>query len=151
MTNQLRNNGRNTTARVIAAFVCMTNVALCQAPQPRPSATRIVGMEYPGAARLAFLQGAVDLVATISPDGTVGEIRVLSGPPLLATPAKETLSKWRFAGRAAPAGQCEAKFVFSFVLLPGTCNSGSHCPSEFQVDLPDSVRVSAQPFNAIPN
>jgi Gram-negative bacterial TonB protein C-terminal len=106
-------------------------------------------MEYPVLARLAFLERTVDLVATISREGTVVAVRVMSGPPVLATPAKETLSKWRFTGCASPTGQCEAKLVFSFVLLPGSCTSGSHCPSEFEVDLPDKVLVRAQPFKAI--
>jgi outer membrane biosynthesis protein TonB len=149
MLNQVRRSARSTTALAIAATFCLTAAAMCQAPQPGVSATRIVAMEYPPFARMAYLRGTVDLVATISREGTVAAVRVVSGPPMLATPAKENLSKWRFTGCASPTGQCEAKLVFSFVLLPGSCDSDSHCPSEFEVDLPNKVLLRAQPFKAI--
>lgn len=127
--------------------------AMCgfgQAPQPGVSAKRIVGMEYPPFARMAVLQGKVELAAAISPDGTVKSIRVLSGPGPLASPAKETLSKWLFLGCGSQASECEVRFVFTFV-LSGACTPGARCPTEFQVDLPDKVLVKAAAYNAVIN
>jgi len=121
-----------------------------QAPQPGVSAKRIVGMEYPPFARMAVLQGKVELAAAISPDGTVKSIRVLSGPGPLASPAKETLSEWLFLGCGSQASECEVRFVFTFV-LSGACTPGARCPTEFQVDLPDKVLVKAAAYNAVIN
>jgi hypothetical protein len=72
----------------------------------------------------------------------------VSGPEPLAGPAKETLSRWRFTGCPSSAGGCESRFVFTFV-LSGSCNPGSRCPTEFQVDLPDKVLVKSMLFDSL--
>jgi len=131
--------------RMIVLLVCLTSAAVSQAPPAPISAKRIVAMEYLWFGRMAHIQGSVDLVATISREGAVTGVRAVSGPPLLAEPAKETLSKWQFTGCVA-AGGCEARFVFSFA-LSGTCSEGSRCPSEFELDLPDKVLVKSGVFD----
>jgi hypothetical protein len=102
-------------------------------------------MEYPWFARMAVLQGAVDLVATISRAGEVEQVRVVSGPEPLATPAKLTLSKWQFMPCNSPKGECTLRFTFLFI-LEGSC-SPSRCPSDFTVDLPDKITVKSKVFN----
>lgn len=49
---------------------------------------------YPELARKARQQGTVRLAATISEDGTVGELRVISGPPLLVEAAIAAVKQW---------------------------------------------------------
>src|ERR1700735_379200 len=138
---------RNRVARglvpAITFLLGAASAANCQEPKPPPPAPRrVVGMEYPWFARMAALQGSVELAATITPDRSVGKIQVLSGPGPLATPAIENLSKWKFT----PCGRCEARFVFSFALA-GKCKI-SHCPTEFVVDFPDKVTVKSQTFDS---
>jgi hypothetical protein len=92
----------------------------------------------------------VELVATISPDGAVAAIRTVSGPEPLARPAREVLSKWQFVSCASRSGNCEAKFVFSFALT-GSCEAGTRCPTEFEVDLPGKVKVTSKAISDVMN
>jgi TonB family protein len=62
--------------------------------------------EYPEAARQAGVQGTVVLDAVVNPDGTVAQVKVLSGPQVLAQAALDAVRWWRYEpysvnGRAA--------------------------------------------------
>jgi periplasmic protein TonB len=56
--------------------------------QPRP--------EYPPLAKMARIQGSVRLEAVISKDGTIQDLKVLSGHPLLVKTALEAVQRWRY-------------------------------------------------------
>jgi protein TonB len=56
--------------------------------QPRP--------EYPPLAKMARIQGTVRLEAIISRDGTIQDLKVLSGHPLLVKSALEAVQRWRY-------------------------------------------------------
>lgn len=56
--------------------------------QPKP--------EYPPLAKMARIQGTVRLEAIISKDGTIQDLRVLSGHPLLVKSALEAVQRWRY-------------------------------------------------------
>jgi periplasmic protein TonB len=51
---------------------------------------------YPSFARLSHREGTVELRATISTDGMVRDVQVLSGDPVLAQAAREAVAQWRF-------------------------------------------------------
>jgi TonB family protein len=110
---------------------------------------RIVGMSYPRLAHIPGIQGTVRLIARVSQEGTVQTVQVASGHPLLAGEASETLSKWVFAGCASIHGNCEIEVTFLFVLI-GNCDISS-CPTEFLVDLPNTVTVRSKLPNGIAN
>jgi TonB family protein len=109
-----------------------------QAPEAPICVKRVVAMEYPSPARMGRIQGRVVLAATISSKGMVARVRTVSGEALLAIPASDVLSRWRFAGCAG--GGCDINVTFSFS-LSGTCVVGSACPTDFVADLPDRVEV----------
>ncbi|MBI4164892.1 MAG: TonB family protein [Acidobacteria bacterium] len=52
--------------------------------------------EYPPLAKVARIQGTVRLEAIISRDGTVQDLKVLSGHPLLVKAALEAVQRWRY-------------------------------------------------------
>jgi protein TonB len=52
--------------------------------------------EYPPLAKMAHIQGIVRMEVVIGRDGTVQDIKVLSGHPLLIEPALEAVSRWRY-------------------------------------------------------
>jgi len=52
--------------------------------------------EYPQLARMARIEGAVELEAVISKDGTIQELKVLRGHPLLVKAALEAVRRWRY-------------------------------------------------------
>jgi protein TonB len=56
--------------------------------QPKP--------EYPPLAKMARIQGTVRLEAVISRDGTIQDLRVVSGHPLLVKSAIEAVQRWRY-------------------------------------------------------
>ena len=56
--------------------------------QPKP--------EYPPLAKMARIQGTVRLEAIISRDGTIQDLRVVSGHPLLVKAAMEAVQRWRY-------------------------------------------------------
>ncbi len=57
---------------------------------------RSVEPSYPTLARQMKVQGAVVLQALIGSDGLIQDLRVVSGPGILATAAQEAVRQWRF-------------------------------------------------------
>lgn len=60
------------------------------------SLVRRVQPAYPQLARSARVQGPVVIFAVISKDGSIENLRVVSGHPLLAQAAKDAVSQWRY-------------------------------------------------------
>jgi periplasmic protein TonB len=58
--------------------------------------THSVKPGYPMLARQMKVQGSVVLQALIGRDGLIEELRVLSGPPILANAAEEAVKQWHF-------------------------------------------------------
>jgi protein TonB len=52
--------------------------------------------QYPALARTVHVQGTVVLAATIAKDGTIANLRVVSGPTMLQQAALEAVSQWRY-------------------------------------------------------
>jgi TonB family protein len=66
------------------------------APDVIPPVTQVPPV-YPPEAKKAGIQGIVRLRVTINKDGTVLDLRVLSGPPQLAKAALEAVVQWRYS------------------------------------------------------
>jgi len=66
------------------------------ASAPAPSVTVSVPPDYPLLARQMKVQGIVSLQALISREGAIQELRILSGPTILATAAREAVKQWHF-------------------------------------------------------
>jgi TonB family protein len=60
------------------------------------SVTKRVEPVYPEAARAQRIEGKVLLEATVNQDGSVEELKTISGNPLLVTPAVDAVRQWRF-------------------------------------------------------
>jgi len=57
---------------------------------------RKVVPQYPALAKAARAEGTVVLSATIAKDGTIANLRVVSGPAMLQEAALESVSQWRY-------------------------------------------------------
>jgi TonB family protein len=90
--------------------------------QPVP---RSVELPYPLLARQMKVEGSVILQALISADGVVRELRVLSGPPILASAAREAARGWRFRPYLQDGQPVEtyAKIAVNFTI--NVLNSGT--------------------------
>jgi protein TonB len=77
-------------------------------PKPAPTVQRIGGNVqasklikqpkpiYPPLAKAARVQGTVKFQATIGKDGTIQNLQLLSGPPLLVPSAMEAVKQWTY-------------------------------------------------------
>ena len=60
------------------------------------SLIRKVQPVYPPLAKTARIQGSVVLFAIISRAGTIDNLRVLSGPPMLVPSAMDAVRQWQY-------------------------------------------------------
>jgi len=76
--------------------------AQAQAPQPQPIAQEnrktkfVVQPEYPELAKKNNISGTARVQAMIAPDGTVKEVKVLGGSPVLAQAAVDAVKRWKY-------------------------------------------------------
>jgi periplasmic protein TonB len=83
-----------------------------------PKLTHMEEPQYPPAAKKSRVQGVVVVEATVTAEGTVDKVKVISGSPLLADSAVQAVSHWRYEptylnGQAVPV-ILTAKITFSF-------------------------------------
>jgi protein TonB len=91
---------------VIGGIISSTPVAVPKAATPqrvRVSQGVTQGLlihkvqpNYPPLARQARIQGAVQLQALISKQGTIENLRVISGHPMLSPSAIDAVKQWRY-------------------------------------------------------
>ena len=55
-----------------------------------------VAPEYPPVAKQLRIEGSVELEATVAEDGSVEDVAIVSGNPVLTKPAVAALKKWKF-------------------------------------------------------
>ena len=83
--------------------------------EPKP--IHIEQPQYPPAAKKAGVQGVVVIEATLTAEGRVDKVKVVSGSPLLTEAAAQAISRWRYEptylnGQAVPV-VLTAKINFS--------------------------------------
>jgi TonB family protein len=73
---------------------------------------------YPVLARQMKVQGSVILQALIGRDGLIQDLRVVSGPPILANAAQEAVKQWHFKPhyRGSEAVETQAKITVNFTI-----------------------------------
>jgi TonB family protein len=83
---------------------------------PLPPVIRRIEPEYAPLARQARIQGVVKFGLVIGPDGTVKNMQVISGHPLLVPPALQAVKQWTFQ---ASGQEVRTKLDVNFTLPPG--------------------------------
>jgi len=73
----------------------------------QPKVVHIEQPKYPPEAGRARVEGVVILEATVTAEGTVDKVKVISGPPMLTAAAVEALTHWKYEptylnGQAVP-------------------------------------------------
>ncbi|MFZ0761650.1 MAG: energy transducer TonB [Candidatus Sulfotelmatobacter sp.] len=67
---------------------------------------------YPDLARQMNITGTVRLAVVVAPNGTVKDVKVVGGHPVLAGAAMEAVKKWRFEpATQESSGNVEIKFA----------------------------------------
>lgn len=74
--------------------------------------------DYPLLARQMKVQGSVILQALIGRNGLIQDLRVLSGPPILASAAQEAVKQWHFKPhyQGAEPVETQAKITVNFTI-----------------------------------
>jgi TonB family protein len=80
--------------------------------------SRPVEPSYPLLARQMKVQGSVVLQALIGKDGNIQDLRVLTGPAILSTAAREAVKQWRFKPylQAGQPVETEARITVNFTI-----------------------------------
>jgi TonB family protein len=80
--------------------------------------THSVKPDYPLLARQMKVQGSVILQAWIGRDGLIQDLRILSGPPILASAAEEAVRQWHFKPRyrGADAVETQTRITVNFTI-----------------------------------
>jgi len=68
-----------------------------KAPKSERKVVVFTKPEYPDILRHAQVGGVVRLKATVLPNGTVSNVEILGGNPILAENAVATVQKWKYA------------------------------------------------------
>lgn len=133
----------------LSATLFLVAVLVCPArPTPYPSGSswtpaRVVGMPYVADARDARVSGVVRLRCSLSADGSVRDVQVLLGHPVLTRRVAENARHWRFMGpENATVPNPTALLIYEFKLTGPTCGGKYH--DGFTFDWPDRVTITSE-------
>ncbi len=103
MKNILKRIWRVWAVRVTASFLLAGSCCLAGAAELRVTeadakraATKRTPPEYTDAARQMKATGKVELEVSISPTGTVEDVKIISGNPFLTRPCAKAVKEWAF-------------------------------------------------------
>jgi periplasmic protein TonB len=87
-------------------------------PDTAQAVERPVEPSYPMLAKQMKVQGSVVLQALIGREGSIQDLRVLSGPAILSTAAMDAVKQWRFRPyfQAGQAIETEARITVNFTI-----------------------------------
>jgi TonB family protein len=102
---------------------------------------RQVPVVYPPLAKKAGIQGNVRLGVTINTDGSVQDIKVLSGPPVVVKAAMDAVWQWRYS----PSKEVRVTIVTITFALPRV--GAAHPPAA--KDLPPLALPPLKPLSAV--
>jgi protein TonB len=81
---------------LLAASLCFAQDQPKAGQDVQPATLIRVNPDYPDSWKRQGIQGTVHLRATIAKDGSVRDVKVIDGDPLLAKSAENALKKWRY-------------------------------------------------------
>lgn len=111
-------NSVNRTPETTAAVTNNAAENVQMSPESEAIVSRSVKPGYPTLARQMKVQGSVILDAMINREGAIEDLRVLSGPPILANAAQEAVKQWHFRPhfQGTEAVETEAKITVNFTI-----------------------------------
>lgn len=103
----------------------------------------LIGMSYVKAARDARVQGVVKVECLLKPDGSVSDVKVLSGHPIFIRDVLDNARQWKFAATGKPAAaEPTVILTYEFKLTEPTCDAVYK--EQFEYDQPGTVLISSQ-------
>ena len=101
--------------------ICLTDNAAERVQMSADTAEMVsepVKPDYPMLARQMKVQGSVILLAMISREGKIQDLRILSGPPILSSAAREAVKQWHFKPhyQGIDAVETQARITVNFTI-----------------------------------
>jgi len=81
----------------VFALLCLGLSVCAAATTAEHKVQKRVQPIYPELAKRMHVGGVVRISATVAPDGTVSEVKTISGSRLLSPAAEDAVKKWKFA------------------------------------------------------
>jgi hypothetical protein len=130
-----------TLALLICCFAPM-RVASQQDSQALPTVTKFDCPQYPERARLAHISGTVTMRVTTDGHAVI-DVKVISGPQILAQPAESNVRTWKFADH--PPTNFTVIYVYA---NDGYYKKDSVTKCAAKMELPQHVTISTKiPFS----
>jgi TonB family protein len=131
--------------RILTTILSLVFVLGCCAESAKAQwiPKRVVGMDYPKLARMARIEGRVEIACTINSDGSVASIKPIGNPhPLLLKTVEENAFKWKFM-RTSDLGrsQSTATLTYSFTMER---TGSAHPVRTFAFEYPSSVILTSE-------
>lgn len=105
---------------------------------------RVLAMVYPWDARAARIEGDVQASCSLRSDGSVADVVIISGHPVLARSVRTNLLRWIFRRADSGGGPLkQVKVTFSFQ-LKGNCIRSNKCKEESWYEYPDHIIVVSE-------
>jgi hypothetical protein len=130
----------------LAVFICflaLLGLSAQEIPSSLPIVTKFECPEYPERARSARISGRVTM--TVTTDGhVVTDVKMVSGPQILAQPAEANVRTWKFAEHTPTTFPVVYEYVVEgyYKKDPVTkCAAKMHLPSEVIVSTEIPVRT----------
>ena len=124
------------------AILFFLALATFQFATPQSVAVRhLVPPPYPTMAITARVQADVIAQVTVTPAGTVKDVTIQSGHPMLNQAVIDSLKQWTFTCSGCSGQEYVEKIRVRFVLNDEQCD---YCV-RYVLDLPDSVEVYSTP------
>jgi hypothetical protein len=126
------------------------SAAAPDSPTPRVEIAEAFHVSYPPIALAAHVEGEVTLVVELRGDGTVRDVTVESGPPMLRAASIEGAQKNSYTCRACAQSSAKVRLTYSFKLGPAiTCEEkGPGADSSYPrfTHWGDTITIEAQPW-----
>jgi TonB family protein len=107
---------------------------------------------YPAIAKAAGVQGTVVIQATIAEDGTIQDLKVISGPPMLQAAAMDAVRTWRYKpyllNGSPVVVETQVNVVFTLGGAPPPGSPDGSQPAPDHPVTPDQVREIMQMSSA---
>jgi len=101
-----------TSFRFVLALTCSVVLLFSASSWSQESRKLIKRVEpvYPELARKMNMTGTVKVEITIAADGSVTEVRILGGNPVLAAAVEDAVKQWKYASGSSETKKLEFKF-----------------------------------------
>jgi len=96
----------------LGSLLLLVSLAGADQPTRQPLALHVESLAYPGVARAAQIQGAVDVEIEIDSQGKVSSAFAISGHPLLKESAEKNIRTWRFDTSSSDSRRLTVRYEF---------------------------------------